>query len=61
MGAVIAFTGRGTAATVPTVMIMLMVAVSCATWVLLARGHRLTRPESAALILLYGLALPLLV
>lgn len=59
-GAVIAFAERGGPGTGPFALSVLMVGVSCLAWVLLARGHRLTRPESAILILLYGLALPLL-
>jgi len=59
-GAVIAFVHSGPPATGPIAVNVLMVGVSCLAWALLARGHRLTRPESAVLILLYGLALPLL-
>jgi cation:H+ antiporter len=59
-GAVIAFTNRGGPATGPFAVSALMVGVSCLAWALLARGHRLTRAESTVLILLYGLALPLL-
>ena len=56
----IAFTGRGAPATGPFAVSAVMVGVACVAWALLARGHRLTRTESAVLILLYGLALPLL-
>jgi cation:H+ antiporter len=59
-GAVIAFIGRGGPATGPLAVSAVMMGVACVAWALLARGHRLTRPESAVLILLYGLALPLL-
>lgn len=59
-GAVIAFTNRGGPATGPFAVNAVMVGVACVAWVLLARGHRLTRTESAVLILLYGLILPLL-
>jgi cation:H+ antiporter len=59
-GAVIAFAHRGGPATGPVAVDVLMVGVGCLAWALLARGHRLTRPESVILILLYGLTLPLL-
>ena len=59
-GAVIAFTGHGEPPAGPLAVSVLMVGVSCLAWALLGRGHRLTRPESFVLILLYGLALPLL-
>jgi cation:H+ antiporter len=59
-GAVIAFVHRGTPATGPFAVNVLMVGVGCLAWALLARGHRLTI-ESTVLILTYGLSLPLLV
>ena len=59
-GAVIALANRGGPATGPLAVNVLMVGVACLARALLRRGHRLTRPESAVLILLYGLALPLL-
>ena len=59
-GAVIAFAGRGGTAPASTSVTVLMVAVTGITWFLLARGHRLTRGEAAILVLLYGLAVPLL-
>lgn len=59
-GAVIALTAHGAPAGGPVAVNVLMVAAGCLVWSLLARGHRLTRPEAVCLILLYGAALPLL-
>ncbi|WP_329246249.1 sodium:calcium antiporter [Actinoallomurus sp. NBC_01490] len=59
-GAVIALAHRGHPATGNLTVNLLMVAIACLVWALLARGHRLTRPEAIFLILLYGATLPLL-
>ena len=59
-GAVVAFAGRGEVVPGSTVVTVLMVAVTGIAWAFLTRGHRLTRLESAILVLLYGLAIPLL-
>lgn len=59
-GSVIAFAHRGRPVTGVPAVNLLMVAITCLVWGLLARGHRITRREAVCLILLYGATLPLL-
>lgn len=59
-GAIIALTSGGIAFTMPPAIVAAMVGVSGVTWALLARGKRLTRGESAALLMLYLALLPLI-
>jgi cation:H+ antiporter len=60
-GALIAFTTTRPASGITPAIITTMVGVSAVTWALLARGQRLTRPESFLLLGAYAAALPLLV
>lgn len=59
-GAIIALTASGTAFTMGPALVAAMVGVSGITWALLARGKRLTRGESTALLVLYLALLPLI-
>lgn len=59
-GAIIAFTAGDTAFTMPPALVAAMVGVSGITWALLARGKRLSRGESAVLLVLYLALLPLI-
>ncbi|MFE0156913.1 sodium:calcium antiporter, partial [Nonomuraea sp. NPDC059007] len=58
-GAIIAFTAQ-TAAPLNVLVILAMAGISGFTWALLARGKRLSRPESILLLVLYLALLPVI-